>query len=205
MNPDYTQLVRNQSDREMGTGWRKLIVIHTTEGHDQEGITDLKNLASLFDNSAAQASSHVANDREGHDARYVPDHRKAWTSCGFNAVSLNIEQIGFASFMRHEWLRQRHAKLANTARWLAHWSEKHGIPLQRGRVSGSIVTKRGVVGHYDLGAFGCGHHDPGSGYPMRYVIDLARYFKGERKPRLIRRLNRVRKRAGVKPLPKERR
>lgn len=197
MEPEVHRIVRNQSDREMGTGWRKLIVIHTTEGHDQEGIGDLEALAGWFDNPEAQASSHVANDRDGNDARFVEDHRKAWTCCGFNAVSLNIEQIGFASFARNTWLKHRHRQLVNTAHWVAYWAEKHDIPLQHAKVSGAVVTKRGVCGHGDLGEFGCGHHDPGEGFPLAYVIDMARYINGGHSKRLVRRLNRVRKIAGL--------
>ena len=50
-------------------------------------------------------SSHVANDAQGHDARYVRDRRMAWTEVAFNSVGLSIEQIGTDEYSRRTWLR----------------------------------------------------------------------------------------------------
>ena len=69
----------------------------------------------------------------------VPDEAKAWTQAAFNSVALSIEQIGHAS--QNRW---PDAQLRNTARWLAFWSRKYGIPLERS-------TTRGVCQHRDLG------------------------------------------------------
>lgn len=93
--PEISASVCNQSSRR---GLKpRIIVLHTTEGHNRPGLTDLSGLVRFFDNPASQASSHVANDAEGNDARMVPDESKAWTQAAFNAVALSIEQIGFAS------------------------------------------------------------------------------------------------------------
>lgn len=205
MKPEVTQIVRNQSSREGGRP--KLIVLHTTEGGDSpEGDNDLKGLAGWFDNTAAQASSHTANNSVGHDARFVEDDMKAWAVCYLNPVTLSIEQIAFAAFTREQWFA-RDAQLANTAAWIAHWSEAHGIPIRRGSISGIAVAKSGVCQHRDLGELGCGHSDCGDGYPMRYVLLLARYLIEERRNpdsrrrrRLRGKLNRVRKHYGLKPL-----
>jgi len=118
---------------------------------DRPGIEDLKRLGAWFDDPQTEASSHVANDAEGNDARYVRDSRKAWTQAAFNSVSLSIEQI-------------------------AHWHRRWDIPIRRAEVSGSIVTRPGVATHDQLGSAGGGHHDPGKGYPVRYVLRLARSF-----------------------------
>lgn len=180
MKPEVTRIVRNQSSR--GGVKPRIIVLHTTEGHERSGLSDLEGLGAWFDNPAAQASSHVANDAEGNDARYVPDANKAWTQAGFNPVSLSIEQIGFASESKEDWLNQK-KQLANTAAWIRYWAKKYDIPIQRGKVSGSSVYSPGVVFHSDLGSYGGGHHDPGAGYPLDLVLKIA---KGERE-RLKRR------------------
>ena len=82
---DYTRIVGNQSSR--GGAAPKLIVVHTTTDpdggrpvfRDRPGLKDLKRLGRWFDNPRSAVSSHVANDAQGHDARYVRDRRKAWT------------------------------------------------------------------------------------------------------------------------------
>lgn len=173
---EVTRLVRNRSSRR-GVKPRG-IVLHTTEGHDRPGLSDLEGLGGWFDNPAASASSHVANDQEGNDARYVPDDEKAWTCAWFNAQTLNIEQIGFAKFPTATWLRSRQAQLQNTAEWVAYWSLEWGIPIQPGKTLGPVVTTPGVLTHAQLGALGGGHHDPGVGYPLDYVLTRARQLAG---------------------------
>jgi hypothetical protein len=158
--PEITASVVNQSSRN-GVKPR-IIVLHTTEGHNRPGLSDLRGLVSFFDNPSSRVSSHVANDAEGNDARIVPDERKAFTQAAFNSVALSIEQIGFAS--------QTHfpeAQLRNTASWIAHWSKKFGIPITHS-------TRHGVCQHKDLGSAGGGHHDCGPHYPLAKVLSMAR-------------------------------
>jgi N-acetylmuramoyl-L-alanine amidase len=140
----------------------RIIVLHTTEGHNRPGLSDLRGLVSFFGNAANQVSSHIANDAEGNDARIVPDDRKAFTQAAFNSIALSIEQIGFASQTEFP-----EAQLQNTARWIAHWSRKFGIPIQHS-------TSQGVCQHVDLGAAGGGHRDCGPNYPLGRVLAMAR-------------------------------
>jgi hypothetical protein len=158
--PNITANVVNQSSRN-GVKPR-LIVLHTTEGHNREGLDDLRGLVSFFNNSANQVSSHIANDAEGNDARMVPDERKAFTQAAFNSLSLSIEQIGFASQKQFP-----EAQLRNTAQWIAHWSKRHGIPIQRS-------TTHGICQHKELGLKGGGHTDCGPNYPIDEVLAMAR-------------------------------
>ncbi len=203
MKPEVTHNVRNQSARSTSAA-PVLIVLHTTEGHNRPGISDLVGLANFFDEPGREASSHVANDAEGHDARMVPDDRKAWTCAGFNSVSLNIEQIGFAATSKAEWFKGAPRQLANTAKWIAFWHEKFGIPIRRGTVRGSTVTRSGVVGHKQLGIEGGGHVDPGTAYPFDYVLDLAVYFSTKAGTAAHKKAradaNKVRRHYGLDPL-----
>lgn len=174
LHPDIvlTKLSPNYSSRD---GARiKLIVLHSTESKNYKGTNDLAGVASWFANRASEVSSHVVVDDDGTSARIVPDALKAWHCAAFNAPSLGIEQIGFAS--QGNW---SNAELDETARWLAHWSRKYGIPLRRGRVIGSTVVRRGVVTHKQLGLAGGGHVDPGSNYPVKHVIRRAREIKSQ--------------------------
>lgn len=162
--------VRNRSSR--GGVKPAIIVLHSTESHNREGTDDLASIASWFDNPASQASSHVVTDADGFSARLVPDEEKAWTCAGYNALSLNIEQIGFAG--ASIW---SHAELDETARWIAKWSLKHNIPIRRGRVFQGRVLRKGVVTHKQLGQLGGGHVDPGDSYPVKRVLARAKEIK----------------------------
>ena len=160
LRPEITASVVNQSSRR---GLKpRIIVLHTTEGHNRDGLSDLRGLVSFFDNPRSQVSSHVANDAEGNDARIVPDEAKAFTQAAFNSIALSIEQIGFASQAEFP-----HAQLENTARWIAHWSRKWNIPIVHS-------TTRGVCQHKDLGSAGGGHVDCGPNYPLGRVLSMAR-------------------------------
>lgn len=192
--PEITNYVKNQSERQPGSKI-KLIVLHTTEGHNRPGLEDLKNLASWFNNPAAQASSHVGNDAEGNDARFVADSKKAWTCAAYNSASLNIEQIGFSATAKSIWLEKNQKQLRNTAEWIAYWSQEHNIPIRKARVFKGKVLLSGVIQHSGLGAEGGNHGDCGEGYPFDYVLKLAKEIKsaGVPKPEPI---------PAPKPLPK---
>jgi hypothetical protein len=209
LQPELTYNVANQSERAADP---VLIVLHTTQGHNRPGLSDLSGLGHYFNDPSNQVSSHIANDAEGHDARYVPDHRKSWTCAYFNSLSLNIEQIGFARpdgpAGRRQWFDEAAHQLANTARWIAHWSRYHGIPIRRARVAGRSVLRSGVAFHSQLGLPGGSHTNPGRSFPIAYVLWMARYFKlrelGKRGTWRFRRArhkaNRIRRHYGLEDL-----
>lgn len=171
---DIHRLVRNRSDR---TGVRvSLIVLHSTESHDRPGKQDVEGVISWFDNPASQASSHLIIDKEGITARCVDDRQKAWTCAAFNSASLNIEQIGWSRFSQKRWTL-RDKQLKQVAKFIAFWSKKYGIPVERGKVSGRAVLKPGVVMHSELGEAGGNHGDPGPGYPIDKVLRYARFYR----------------------------
>jgi N-acetyl-anhydromuramyl-L-alanine amidase AmpD len=183
VKPEYVRIVRNQSSRESVKP--RLIVLHTTTDarksstvvvRNEPGLRDLRKLGAWFDDPAHAVSSHVANDADGNDARYVKDRRKAWTEAAFNSVGLSIEQIATSGFDRRRWIRNRARQLENTARWIAHWHHRWHIPIRPAEVSGGSVVRSGVTTHAALGAAGGGHDDPGPGYPFKHVLRLARTY-----------------------------
>ena len=173
----HRNYVVNQSSRKGAQ--IKGIVVHSTEGNNvPNSAADLIGLGTWFDNPRAQCSSHTGVDGDGQSARYVKDYFKAWTCAHYNPVTLNVEIIGKAAEGRSVWF-SRTPQLDEVARWIAHWSIKHKIPIRKGAVS-SITrsfTKTGVVRHSELGAAGGSHHDPGAGFPLRYVMVRARLYK----------------------------
>ncbi len=152
-----------------------LLVLHSTESHNRPGDSDLAGVAGWFDNPSADASCHVVVDADGHSARCVPDRLKAWQVGTYNSAALGIEQIGFASQGWFAW-RKSWRQMRESARWLAHWSIRYGIPLRRATVAGGAVVRSGVTTHAELGVEGGGHHDPGP-FPFHRVLWLARAYR----------------------------
>lgn len=146
-----------------------LLVLHTTEG---SGTLD--GLRKIFEGE--EASSHYGVDADGKIAQYVRDSDKAWTQCNYNPVSLSLEQIAFAAFTTREWFTERHEQLKGAASFLTYGHIQHGVPLRKGEVANGGIVRDGVVQHKDLGLIGCGHSDCGPGYPIDYVILLARFY-----------------------------
>lgn len=156
----------------------RLIVPHSTEGTNVKGDADLIGLGSFFASPAVEVSSQVATDADGHSARYVEDAEKAWHCAAYNSLALGIEQVGRAA--QTSW---SDAQVDETARWVAFWSHKFGIPIQRAKVSGGKVVKAGVIMHSELGALGGGHHDPGTSYPIEKLLVRAKHFKAIQYPK----------------------
>lgn len=163
--------VVNQSSRNGAK--LQLVVLHDTEGANiPRSSRDLAGLGNFFNIPAREASSTVAVDQDGNSARYVDDDRKAWAQAFFNGPSLSIEQIGHQG---DDWRGpSKAAELHETARWIAEWNRRHGIPIRRGLVIGSRIVRSGVVQHRNLGALGGGHVDVSRTYPMGRVLRLAR-------------------------------
>jgi hypothetical protein len=72
--------------------------------------------------------------------------------------------------------------LENTAAWAAEESARWGIPLTDLSASQAQSGGRGVAYHGELGPDGCGHSDPGAGYPLDVVLEMARGGAPETKP-----------------------
>lgn len=163
---ERTRLSPNCSSRN-GSRPRR-IVLHITVSHNRPGLADLEAIIDYFAQTSTRASSHIVNDAEGHDARCVPDHLKAWTQAAYNPDSLSIEQIEYSDKRsREDWLSGNTKQLDNTALWIAYWSKKYGIPITHS-------VQHGVCEHSELGAAGGGHSDCGAGYPLDIVLAKAR-------------------------------
>lgn len=179
MKIDYTHITSHQSSRE-GARIHGL-VLHTTEGGDAPAgnpPSDLVTLGRIFDGE--EASAHIGVNVHGVFGRYVPDSAKAWAVCNLNPVTLNLEQIAFAAFSRAEWFKERHGQLHGAAEFLAYGHIHYGVPLQKGEVSGTSITRAGIFQHKDFGISGSGHVDCGPGYPQGYVTLLAQFFIAHR-------------------------
>lgn len=132
----------------------KIIVLHSSEMPG--GSSFLHSLQSVLDQQGLSVQIGVNSD--GSCARYFPDLEVAYDVAAFNGQALGIEQAGYAA--QSSWPK---AQTEITAKWIAYWANKYGIPLVHS-------TTHGVCCHEDLGAAGGGHSDPGKNYPFNEVL-----------------------------------
>lgn len=147
---------------------KRLLVIHSMEGFT--GANGAKDCAIYFQGNVGASSQVCIDNNRGTIWECVARQYGAWTQCNYNSVSVSCEQSGYASWSKDYWLTNRSNQLHNVADWLAEESAKYGIPLNK-------ITDpngKGVIYHSNLGSTGCGHSDPGSGWPINEVLQWAK-------------------------------
>ena len=157
----------NYSSR--GGAKTRLVVLHTAEG-----ARTIEDLGAFFQKSSSGVSSHVGiDDKAGIIGEYVKRGTKAWTASNANPVAVQAELCAFASWTTAEW-NKHPAMLSNCATWIAEECAAFGLPITKLSSSQAQGSGKGVCQHSDLGAWGGGHWDCGSGFPIDRVLDMAR-------------------------------
>jgi hypothetical protein len=157
-------------------GAKDLIVLHSTEGFT--GPNGAYDCAVYFQGPVGASAQVCIDNNRGKVWEGVRRGDASWTQCNYNGRAVSAEQCGYASWSRDYWLANREAELRNAADWIAEEAHALGIPItDLGSASG-----RGVVYHSELGSAGCGHSDPGAGYPLDVVLDWARGGSGSTEP-----------------------
>jgi hypothetical protein len=178
-------------DRDFDT-----LTLHTTEGANRPGVTDLTGLAAFFEHEEADATWGV--DAEGNRIRMKADSSAPWTN-GFheeNHRSVTIEQVGFSATSKRAWVREYHNGLLTVADIAANYKAQGKIRLRKGH--------GGINQHKDISGPG-GHTDCGCCYPQAYVTAWALYLYHSRKGHKTRAkayaavVKRVQRRYGLKP------
>lgn len=173
--------------------------LHTTEGANRPGVSDLEGLANFFEHVEADATWGV--DAEGNKIRMKLDSSSAWTN-GFhswNHRAVTVEQVGFAATNKHDWVVDYHNGLRTVAGLMADYKQQGFIKLKH--TGGS---PGGIQQHKDISGPG-GHTDCGPGYPERYVIMWARWVYHRREGHKVRArvygafVRGVQRRHGLKP------
>jgi hypothetical protein len=149
----------------------RLIVVHTAEG-----ATTIESLGNFFASSSSGVSSHTgADDKANTVGEYVKRGSKAWTAANANPVAVQIEACAFAKWSKAEW--EKHPNmLDNIAHWIAEESKAFGVPITKLNANQAQGSGRGVCQHADLGSWGGGHWDCGSGFPMDDVLKAAKSY-----------------------------
>lgn len=165
-----------------GYSSRRLIVLHTSEG-----AQTYQSLGNFFAESSSQVSSHVGiDDVRGTIGEYVKRSNTAWTAANANPVAVQAEFCtpsgAAANWTASIWKNQHPNMLLNAGDWIAEEAAYWNIPIVSLTPSQAQGSGRGVCQHSDLGAWGGGHYDCGNGFPMDYVIDLAKGGKPSPSP-----------------------
>lgn len=152
----------------------RLIVWHDMEA--PEAASTAENVAAWFAGpSAPQASAHVCVDSDSTvDCVRLSD--TAWAVPGANSDGVSIEQAGFASQSRAQWLDPySRATTANGVAWIKRQPELTRIPwrwLTDAQIRDGVSA--GHVEHRDCTrALGVGtHQDCGPNFPRDLVMHL---------------------------------
>jgi hypothetical protein len=146
-----------------------LVVLHTAEG-----ARTIESLGGFFQGDVGVSSHTGADDKVNTIGEFVSRPNKAWTQANYNPMAVAIELCGFASWSTSEWKNNHHNMLDNCAKWIAEECAHFGLPITKLTASQAQGSGRGVCQHVDLGSGGGNHWDCGSGFPMDYVLDMAR-------------------------------
>lgn len=146
------------------------IALHSTETGDSDSI--ISNIMSFWKNDGKGLGTQLIVDKKGRFGRYVWDKNIAWGISGANTGTLHLEIVGRASFTRFQWFL-RLKQLWAVADAIAYWSKKWDIPIR-------VDLGHGVFTHAMASeAFGVSDHwDPGPGFPLGFVLRLARRKAG---------------------------
>lgn len=159
------------------------IVLHDTESHDTAGISDISGIFSFWHTQKnptgpglAKYGAHFVVDGDGNVGEGGQPDQIQYHVGNLNTGSIGIEQIGFASFTRLLWKRKRRKQLYAVARLCAWAHGEYGIPL---KVPANPQSP-GITTHARVGAAGIdpsGHTDPGAGYPLKFMVTLAKMMQ----------------------------
>jgi hypothetical protein len=166
------QRIWTPSGNYSGGSTKRLIVLHSTEGFT--GPNGAYDCAKYFQTDCGASAQVCIDNNRGKVWEGVSRPNGSWTQCQYNSVSVSAEQCGYASWSRDYWLTNRSNELHNAADWIAEESRALGIPIVLLSDSQAQSGGRGVCYHSHLGGSGCGHSDPGAGYPIDQVIEWAK-------------------------------
>lgn len=155
-----------------GGSKKDLLVIHSMEGFT--GGSGAYDCARYFQGDVGASSQVCIDNTPGKIWECVSRNNGSWTQCNYNGKSVSCEQSGYASWSRDYWLGNREPQLRNIAAWIAEEAKHFGIPITLLNSSQAQGGGRGVCYHSHLGGDGCGHSDPGSGWPADKVIEWAK-------------------------------
>lgn len=153
-----------------------LIVIHTAENKADTIPADdgAEAVAKYASNTTRQVSWHVTGDSDSI-IDMLPDEYTAFHARDYNRCALGYEQAVQADMWPSYSYDYRTAVIRNTAKKVAEWSQKHGIPIKRINRAAADRGEYGIISHADLDP--TRRTDPGASYPWYYLLEQAEKAK----------------------------
>lgn len=161
-------------------GALELGVLHGTVSSDVPGPRDLQGIIDYWKTKNAGGLAHAIVDLEGNSAFTVDTAFRAPHVGTMNGVSVGIEIVSNVGWLSRLYWRPRTVQLHETARWIAGINLVYGLPIREAVVTkAGDVTTTGWTTHRVLGQLGLGtdHTDPGPFFPMRKVLEIARWYR----------------------------
>lgn len=154
----------------------RLIVLHDMESTAYD--TAAEGVGNYFEMASSGGSTNYGVDNNSIQC-YLPDNIIPWGAPYANTRGLHIEQMGKASWTTAQWHKLAAGTLDRTAWLIAQKSKKLGIPIRTLSDAQVKAGSKGVTTHKQVTrayhVYG-GHTDPGDGYPLGFVLDLARKY-----------------------------
>jgi len=177
--PKYA--IRHDYDAVHHSGTRALSAIHLIVLHDMEVTaydTAAEAVGAYFHTQASGGSTQYGVDNNSIQ-QYLADNVIPWGAPFANTNGVHIEQMGKASWTTAQWHKLAAGTLDRTAWLVAQKSKKLGIPIRTLSDAQVKAGSKGIVTHKQVtrayGVYG-GHTDPGDGYPLGFVLDLAKKY-----------------------------
>lgn len=151
------------------SGKPKAVCLHSTEGSTAAG-------AASYLHTRPDGSVHiVVDDKEAF--RLLNDSKVACGAGGYNDRVIHIEQAGFASWSRKQWLR-RIRTLRRAAYWTAVSLRKHDLKPRPLKGKAAIQRGNGYTFHAWVmqAGYPTTHYDPGPHYPYLKERALIRFY-----------------------------
>lgn len=159
------------------------LVLHSTEVKQRSdrpitarNVASAETIARSFTRPTAHGSAHLVID-DTSCFRCLRNTQIPWAAPSANTKGFHIEQCAFAAWTHDEWMAHEDM-LDRVAYKLAYHAWLFKIPLVFLTAQGLRANRRGVTTHAEVSkAFpnSQGNHtDPGSNYPMKYVLALAK-------------------------------
>jgi N-acetyl-anhydromuramyl-L-alanine amidase AmpD len=148
------------------------VVLHDTESHSTAGIKDIQGIYDFWGRQGLGYGAHFVVDKDGNIGQGASCRSLLYHVGNYNTGSVGIEQIGYSWFLKAMWRKTDREQLRSVAKLLAFLHKTYRIPLV-------ISIDRGICTHAMVGRAGIdptGHTDPGKGYPLRFVVWLARRY-----------------------------
>ena len=159
--------------RQLSAVW--WFVLHDMENDDYRRAAE--ETGAFFERGSSTGSTHFGVDNDSIQ-QYLPLGAIPWGAPHANTNGVHIEQMGSAAWSHEQWMDRAGATLTNTAWLLADLHsrpELAHVPLRLLSDREVRAQAKGVVTHRQISRiFGGSHTDPGSNYPLAYVIERSR-------------------------------